>query len=88
MNKDAYYKASFLLPEGILRRLRELCTAHKCAQGDMISRALLAYDVPVPEVPDVIPGPRIEGFPISNTILDILQSRADFNARQEQQSCT
>mgnify|MGYP003378103330 CR=1 FL=1 len=84
MNNDAHYTARFILPEGVLRRLRELSALHKCGNADMIARALLAYDVPVPEVPDVIPGPRIEGFPISNTIMDILQSRADFNARQEQ----
>ena len=87
MNKDPNYAVRFMLPEGIIRRLRELCAAHKCAQGDMISRALLAYDAQPPVIPDVIPGPRIEGFPISSTIMDILQSRKDFNARQEQQSC-
>ena len=88
MNKDPNYAVRFVLPEGIIRRLRELSAAHKCCNSDVIARALLAYDVQPPVIPDVEPGQRIDGFPISSTIMDILQSRKDFNARQEQQSCT
>lgn len=84
MNNDPHYAVRFMLPEGIIRRLRELCAAHKCGNADMITRALLAYDVEPPVIPDVIPGQRIEGFPISSTIMDILESRKQFNARQEQ----
>lgn len=83
MNKESFYKASFVLPTGTLSRLRELCKLHQIDQSALITRALLAYNEPIPVIPDVEPAP-ITGFPVSDLLLNIMQQRREFNARQEQ----
>ena len=82
-SKESFFKASFVLQAGTLSRLRELCATYKCAQGEMITRALLAYNEPIPVIPDVEPAP-ITGFPVSDLLLNIMQQRREFNARMEQ----
>jgi len=79
---DPYYKASFILPSGVLNRLRELCNAHKCSHPEMIGKALNAYPMPEPAKEVAYDEPPRAIGQLSDTLADLFIQRRKFDESQ------